>query len=69
MTIKHGRSFYFRLAAKKNFFFFIEDICDKIIAMGLPAKSLFESIARNPLDEVSSFLKEAHKGNYKIYNL
>ena len=47
----------------------LQDICDNIIAMGLPAESFFQSVGRNPLPQVVSYLKEKHDNCYKIYNL
>lgn len=45
------------------------DICDNIIAMGLPAQKFIDAMARNPLDVVQRYLKENHNNAYKIYNL
>ena len=49
--------------------FTFQDICENVIAMGLPADSFLQSVARNPLDTVARYLKEKHGGCYKIYNL
>lgn len=43
-------------------------LTDQIICMGLPAAGP-ESLYRNPIEQVVSFLEKNHAGNYKVFNL
>ncbi len=43
-------------------------ITPRIIAMAFPASGL-QSMYRNHIDEVSSFMKERHNSNYLLINL
>lgn len=43
-------------------------ITDRIIAMGYPASS-FETLYRNPYNEVHRFLESKYKHHYRVYNL
>jgi phosphatidylinositol-3,4,5-trisphosphate 3-phosphatase/dual-specificity protein phosphatase PTEN len=43
-------------------------ITPRIIAMAYPATGI-ESVYRNQIDKVSTFLKDRHKKNYLVFNL
>ena len=43
-------------------------ITPRIIAMAYPASGL-ESVYRNQINKVSTFLKERHRSNYLVFNL
>ena len=43
-------------------------ITDRIIAMSFPAGGFMEAAYRNPISEVSRFLREHHGDNYWVFN-
>nr|XP_039265693.1 phosphatidylinositol 3,4,5-trisphosphate 3-phosphatase TPTE2-like [Styela clava] len=43
-------------------------VTDRMIAMSFPSSGT-TSVFRNPIEEVSRFMKTKHPGNYKLYNL